>query len=115
MPWCQRERHRLYDEGLADRRAPIDDFASNAAIYSPKPRRMEDRSRWIVLIKNLRVEHSCGIIDAERIALADPAWRRWVERQINNDKTCRRMVLRHIRYNGEGSLLGDDGDALRVR
>lgn len=76
---------------------------------------MEDRKRWIGLIKDLRVEHDVGIIDAERIALADPAWRRWVERQINNDKACRRMALRHIRYNGGASLLVRDGDALRVR
>jgi hypothetical protein len=39
---------------------------------------MEDRNRWIGLIKDIRVEHDAGIIDAERIALADPAWRRWV-------------------------------------
>jgi hypothetical protein len=76
---------------------------------------MEDRKRWIGLIKDLRVEHDAGIIDAERIALADPAWRRWVERQINNDMRCRRMALRHIHYNGEASLLERDGDALRVR
>lgn len=76
---------------------------------------MEDRNRWIGLIKDIRAERDAGIIDAERIALADPAWRRWVERQINNDETCRRMALRHIRYNGEASLLERDGDALRVR
>ena len=75
---------------------------------------MEDRNLWIGLIKDLRVEHDVGITDAERIALADPAWRRWVERQINNDKTCRQTALRHIRYNGEASLLERDGDALRV-
>jgi hypothetical protein len=76
---------------------------------------MDDRNRWTGLIKDLRLEHDAGIIDAERIALADPAWRRWVEQQINNDKTCRRMAIRHIRCNGEASLLVRDGDALKVR
>ncbi|MCW4463579.1 hypothetical protein OK349_17870 [Sphingomonas sp. BT-65] len=76
---------------------------------------MEDRNRWIMLIKGLRVEHDVSIVDAERIALADPAWRRWVERQINSDKQCRRMALSHIRYNGELSLIERDGELLKVR
>ena len=76
---------------------------------------MEDRNRWIMLIKDLRVEHDASIVDAERIALTDPAWRRWVERQINGDKQCRRMALSHIRYNGEMSLIERDGDMLKVR
>lgn len=76
---------------------------------------MEDRNRWILLIKDLRVEHDTSILGAERLALGDPAWRRWVERQINNDKQCRRMALNHIRYNGEASLIERDGDILKVR
>jgi hypothetical protein len=76
---------------------------------------MEDRHRWIMLIKDLRVEHDASIIDAERIALADPAWRRWVERQINGDRRCRQMALSHIRHNGEMSLIERDGDLLKVR
>lgn len=76
---------------------------------------MEDRDRWISLIKDLRVEHDASILDAERIALADPAWRRWVERQINSDRQCRRMALTHIRINGEASLIDHDGDTLKIR
>lgn len=76
---------------------------------------MEDRDLWISLIKALRVEHDAGILGAERIALADPAWRRWVERQINSDTKCRRMALSHVRYNGEASLIERDGDRLKVR
>lgn len=76
---------------------------------------MEDRRRWILLIKDLRVEHDASIVEAERIALADPAWRRWVERQINSDTQCRRMALRHIRYSGPASLIERDGDTLKVR
>lgn len=76
---------------------------------------MEDRNRWILLIKDLRAEHETSILDAEHIALADPAWRRWAEQQINGDKRCRRMALNHIRYNGEMSLIERDGDTLKVR
>jgi hypothetical protein len=76
---------------------------------------MEDRDRWISLIKDLRVEHDASTVDAERIALANLAWRRWVERQINSDTKCRRMALSHIRYNGEASLIERDGDKLKVR
>ncbi|WCM24996.1 hypothetical protein NDN01_12935 [Sphingomonas sp. QA11] len=76
---------------------------------------MEDRNRWIMLIKDLRVEHDASILDAERIALADPAWRRWVERQIDSDKKCLRMALNHIRYNGGASLIERDGDTLKIR
>jgi len=46
------------------------------------------------------IAHGCDIAEAERIALADPAWRRWVERQINTDIECRRMAQCHIRYRG---------------
>ena len=48
-------------------------------------RRPGDPSRWILLIKELRVTHGCGILDAERIALSQPNWRRWVEQRINSD------------------------------
>jgi hypothetical protein len=50
---------------------------------------MEDRNRWILLIKELRIEHNASIFDAERIALSDPQWRRWVERQIKTDTKVR--------------------------
>ncbi len=76
---------------------------------------MEDRNRWIIRIKELRAKHNVSIIDAERIALSDPNWRRWVERQINSDVRCRRMALSHIRYNGDASLIQRDGDLLKVR
>jgi hypothetical protein len=76
---------------------------------------MEERNRWISLIKELRGQHGISILDAERLALADPAWRRWVERQINGDTRCHRMALSHIRYNGDAALLERDGEALKVR
>lgn len=76
---------------------------------------MEDRNRWIELIKNLRIEHNVSIIDAERIALADGTWRRWVESQIKSEKQCRRMALSHIRYLGEAGLIERDGDTLKIR
>jgi hypothetical protein len=58
---------------------------------------MEERNRWILHIKELRGRHDVGINEAERLALVEPTWRRWVEHQINSDADCRRMALRHIR------------------
>jgi len=45
----------------------------------------EDRNRWISHIKQLRQEHGFGLFEAARIALTQPEWRRWMERQINSD------------------------------
>jgi hypothetical protein len=75
----------------------------------------DERDRWITLIKSLRQEHGVSIYDAERIALGEVAWQRWVDRQINTDMRCRRMALFHIRSNGSASLLEKDGDQLKVR
>jgi len=72
------------------------------------------RNRWIHHIKHLRTEHDTGLLEAERIALADPEWRRWVEHQINTDEQCRRMALRHIRVSGGNALIEIDDDRLRV-
>lgn len=76
---------------------------------------MEDRSRWILHIKELRAEHGVSIFDAERLALGDPRWRRWVEQQINNDMQCRKMALYHLRQHGSASLIERNGDVLKVR
>jgi hypothetical protein len=75
---------------------------------------MADRNRWILHIKKLRAAHGIGLSEAERIALADPHWRRWVEHQINTDSQCRRMALRHIRERGDDALIERTGDRLRV-
>lgn len=76
---------------------------------------MTERDRWILHIKELRERHGISIFDAERLALVDPQWRRWVERQINNDDRCRRMALSHIRYNREMALIERQGDRLVIR
>lgn len=76
---------------------------------------MADRDRWILHIKELREKRSIGILDAERLALTDPQWRRWLERQINNDDRCRRMALSHIRHNREMALIARQGDRLVIR
>lgn len=76
---------------------------------------MSERSRWILHIKELRAAHDVSIFEAEKIALADPAWQRWVERQIVSDEQCRRMALRHIRDHGDAALIGRDGTRLFVR
>src|ERR1044071_6233673 len=56
----------------------------------------EERHRWISYIKQLRQERDVGIFEAERIALARPEWRRWVERQINSDIACRKSARHHM-------------------
>ncbi len=69
----------------------------------------------IMHIKVLREERDGSILDAERIALTDPGWRRWVKRQINSNERCRRMALCHMRHNGEAALIKRDGEELKVR
>ena len=76
---------------------------------------MQDRNRWIKLIKELMIARHLSQLEAERIALADPQWRRWVERQINNDMRCRRMALSHIRDNERAALIERQGETLKVR
>jgi hypothetical protein len=75
---------------------------------------MAERDRWILHIKELRGAHDVSIYEAEKLALADASWRRWVERKINSDERCRRMALRHIRYNGDEALIRKSGDRLEV-
>jgi hypothetical protein len=77
--------------------------------------KLDAHGRWIVTLKRLRVEHSVSILDAERLALADPALRRWVERQINSEQECRKQALAHIRYNGENSLIERLGESFQFR
>jgi len=74
-----------------------------------------DRNRWILLIKELRAEHNVSILAAERLALADPRWRRWVDQQINTDVRCRRLALHHIRHNGDEALIELEGGRLKAR
>jgi hypothetical protein len=75
----------------------------------------KERNRWISYIKQLRQERGVGLFDAERIALAHPEWRRWVERQINSDIKCRRVARSHMQMHGPASLIYQDGDTLKVR
>ncbi|KPF69807.1 hypothetical protein IP88_11530 [alpha proteobacterium AAP81b] len=78
-------------------------------------RRPHDRQRWILLIKELRAMHGCGIYDAERIALQNPIWKRWVEHKINHDLRCAKMARSHVRHNGDAALLVDNDGKLTVR
>ena len=75
----------------------------------------EERHRWIELIKSIRQEHGISLFESERMALRQPEWRRWVERQINHDVRCRRMARFHLRERGSESLIYEDGGLLRVR
>ena len=74
-----------------------------------------ERNRWIVLIKQIRLEYGLSLAEAEAKALEGPNWRRWVEVQVNTDPRCRKMALRHIRERGDASLLRNQGDIMRVR
>ena len=76
---------------------------------------MTERNRWILHVKKVRAEHGVGLTEAERIALRDPEWRRWVEHQINTDIQCRRMALRHLRERGSSTLIEMRGELLGVR
>jgi hypothetical protein len=68
-------------------------------------------ARWLLLIKQFRVEHDLSILDAERLAISNPHLRRWVERQINSHQDCRKYALRHIRNNGGAALIVRHGDS----
>ncbi|HQV05001.1 MULTISPECIES: hypothetical protein [unclassified Novosphingobium] len=78
--------------------------------------RRQERSgygRWILLIKELRVTHYASILEAERLAFANPHRRRWIMRAINSNQICRKHALAHIRHNGESSLIIHDGESFR--
>jgi len=72
-------------------------------------------SRWLQLIKELRVLHEASILEAERIALSNAHRRRWVERQINTHQRCRKHALAHIRHHGQAALILREGDGFRFR
>lgn len=76
---------------------------------------MTDRERWTVHLKDLRLRHDVDLMEAERIALSDSTWCRWVTHQINNDRRCRKMALSHIKVRGDRALVYTDGDVLKVR
>ncbi|TPN80934.1 hypothetical protein FJ987_27845 [Mesorhizobium sp. CU2] len=76
---------------------------------------MEDRDRWILHIKEVRARHGVSLLEAERIALSDPLWRRWVERQINTDERCRKFARTHMAANRQASLVYRDGEVLKLR
>ena len=72
-------------------------------------------TRWLMMIKELRVIHECSILDAERIALSNPHLRNWVRRAINTGNPARKKALYHIRYNGEKSLIERLGNSFKFR
>jgi hypothetical protein len=93
-----------------------DDVEEPAAYYRRlrTERGPEDRSRWALLIKELRLTHGCSIYEAEKLALAQPVWKRWVERQITHDFRCARMARSHIRYNGDRALIAEENGRLII-
>ncbi|HTN13817.1 MAG TPA: hypothetical protein VL094_03325 [Sphingomonadaceae bacterium] len=73
-------------------------------------RDIDPYSRWLQLIKELRARHNVSILEAERIALSNRHRRRWVEKQINTHRQCRKHALSHIRHNGAASLINREPD-----
>ena len=74
-----------------------------------------ERLRWAWHVKRIRQALGVTLLDAERLALHSPYWRRWVERHINSDMECRELALSHIRQHGSASLLEQHGNTLKVR
>jgi hypothetical protein len=54
----------------------------------------KQKTDWFQAIKDIRAAKDCDILAADRIALNDPDWRRWVEVQINRDPDCQKMARR---------------------
>ncbi len=77
--------------------------------------RRDGYARWVLLIKELRTEHGLGVLEAERMALANPHRRKWVERQINIHRRCRKYALAHIHHNGRASLIEREGETFNFR
>ena len=70
---------------------------------------------WFRLIKSIRAQRGVGILEAEKIAVQEPKWRRWLERRINIDRKCRKLALYDMRLNGAESLICWEGERLVVR
>jgi len=75
---------------------------------------MAEKIRWIAHIKSLRARHGVGIYEAERLALSDARWRRWVAHQVNSDAQCRKLALHHIAEHGTAALLYERGGRIHV-
>ncbi|MEL7728220.1 hypothetical protein AAG612_01650 [Citromicrobium bathyomarinum] len=95
----------------------LDDPEKLADRYSELRSRYADRpqSRWLLRIKELRARHGVSILEAERIALEEPAIRRWALKMMNSNQTCRKAAQSHIRHNGEKSLIETDGFVFSYR
>lgn len=95
----------------------MQDAASLMAFYRNRRAELDlsDGSHWHLLIKEIRLSEACSIEEAYAIALTDPIWRRWFERQINSDPACWKAALRHMRDSGDRSLIARQDGRLLVR
>ena len=102
---------------MAELPGPFCSLEELADYYVGLRKKHADRpsSRWLFKIKELRARHNLSILEAERLALNDPAMRRWALRMMNSNPQCRKTAHQHIRYNGEASLLERDGSGYRYR
>jgi len=94
---------------MVDREIDIDAEAERQAkVFRAERRRTKAKShQWILLIKELRVLHQVGLLDAERLALSNPHRRRWVE-MIVNTRHGKSAAISHINENGDRSLLREE-------
>lgn len=69
---------------------------------------------WPELIKTLRQVYGVHLFEAQKLALAHEGWRRWCEAQINAHAECRKEALRHMRHQGDVSLVTRNSDRLQV-
>ncbi len=105
------ERFLSYGHPIMQRdETPLQFYKRRRGELSP-----DDGNRWYLFIKELRVEHDCSLDEAHAIALADPIWRRWLERQINGNPQCRKSALWHMWYHSDAALIEQVQDRLQVR
>jgi hypothetical protein len=90
---------------------------NHAAMRFPRDgrRRADGYTRWLMLIKHLRLRFGLSIDEAERLALVNPHRRRWVERCINTHQACRKRALAHIRHYGARALIQREGERFCFR
>lgn len=69
---------------------------------------------WPDLIKRLRASFETDIFTAEKMALSHHGWRKFCNRQINQDRGCRKQAALHIKLHGEHSLVLFTGESFLV-
>ena len=77
-------------------------------------RHFQDNAGWLEMIKALRHASGFELDKAIAFAFEHEGWRRWCNHRINTDRTCRKQAFADIKANGDQSLIGLDGETLRI-